>query len=217
MRKIKKAYRSKKLNKTEVYIKQNQGKKIGLFLPTLKQYQNMTNEGRALVRKAITKLKNIHHPTEQALGFDSLMTMAKTGMYGQTTPKRYIKQSRAMGALKTMLEHEKVSKKYAKSKGIAIEAGLPKKEQFKYGAYDRKAESPIVKNFVNYMESSKKNLEVKSDEVAAHMSEFDYYRVKGGYIIVRKKERSFVKFNYTSREAYEYVINHNAMEASEWF
>lgn len=217
MRKVRKAYCSKKLNKTETYIKNTQGKKIGLFLPTLKQYQNMTNEGRRLVRKAITKLKNIHHPTEQALGFDSLMTMAKTGMYGQTTPKRYIKQSRAMGALKTMLEHEKVSKQYAHSKGIAMKMGLSRKDQFKYGAYGKKAESSMIKNFVNYMETSKKNLGVKSDEVAAHMSELDYYRVKGGYVVIRKEDRSFVKFTYTSREAYEYVINHNAMEASEWF
>lgn len=217
MRKVKKVYRSKKLNKTETYIKNTQGKKIGLFLPTLKQYQNMTNEGRRLVRKAITKLKNTHYPTEQALGFDSLMTMAKTGMYGQTAPKRYIKQSRAMGALKTMLEHEKVSKKYAKSKGIAMQAGLSKKDKLKYGAYGRKGESSMVRNFINYMETPIKNLRIKSDEVAAHMSQFDYYRVKGGYVVVRKEDRSFVKFTYTSREAYEYVINHNAMEASEWF
>lgn len=217
MRRIKKVYSSRKLTKTEEYIKKNAGKKIGLFLPSLSQYKKMTNDGRAMVRSAIRKLKDIHHPVKQALGFDNLMTMADTGMYSKGNPKRYIKQQRAINALKVMREHENVSKSYAKRKGIAMHDSLERKDQFKYGAYGKQAQNTIVRNFVNYMETSQKNLSVKPDEVASKMSEFYYYRVKGGYVVARKTDHSFVKFTYTSREAYDYVISHNAMEATEWF
>ena len=211
------SYSSKRLTKTEIYLKQNYQRKNGIFLPTPSQYQQMTPRDRGLVRNAIRKLNDVHHPARQDVGFDQLSTMWYSGMYGKNNVKRDVKQSRVYGNLKNMNKMDRDNAKAAKERHKSYDRSLSKDLQFKYGMYKQNADKTIMLNYARFNEMPLKTLMIKPDEVAHNASDYNVYESNGIWIVSYKADNTLAAKFKTSMEAYRYVAEHNAMEATEYF